>query len=82
MDLYEAARTEHPGLEQRFIFMTGGAFTLQSAKLLASVPNPCVGKPFDGDELLRAIGDVLDKHVPAGPGDLQPFQSDRLPKLS
>ena len=60
MDLYEAARTEHPGLERRFVFMTGGAFTPQSAKLLASIPNRCVGKPFDGDDLLRAIGEVID----------------------
>jgi CheY-like chemotaxis protein len=66
MDLYETARTEHPGLERRFVFMTGGAFTPQSAKLLANISNRCVGKPFDGDELLRAIGEVID--VTAGRG--------------
>jgi PAS domain S-box-containing protein len=63
MDLYQAARTEHPGLEQRFVFMTGGAFTPQSATLLASIPNRCLGKPFDEDELLRAIGEVIDERV-------------------
>lgn len=67
MDLYEAARIGFPGLEQRFVFMTGGAFTPQSASLLATVPNRCVGKPFDGDELLRAIGEVLEKRIAGAP---------------
>jgi two-component system, cell cycle sensor histidine kinase and response regulator CckA len=62
MDLYEMARTEHPGVAERFIFMTGGAFTARSAKLLASVSNRCLSKPFDGDELLRAIDEVMNKH--------------------
>ena len=69
--LYEAVRTERPGFERRFVFMTGGAFTSKSAKHLASVPNPCVGKPFDGDELLRAIGEVLSKRVSAGADELR-----------
>lgn len=64
IDLYEAVRTEASGLERRFIFMTGGAFTPKTAKLLASFPNHAVGKPFDGDELLRVIGEVLRDRDP------------------
>jgi hypothetical protein len=41
--------------------MTGGAFTTRGRSLLASVPNRCIEKPFDGDELLRAIGEVVDQ---------------------
>jgi CheY-like chemotaxis protein len=63
MDLYERTRADHPGLEQRFVFMTGGAFTARSSKLVASVPNRCVAKPFDADELMRAIGDVIEQSV-------------------
>jgi PAS domain S-box-containing protein len=61
MDLYEAVRADHPGLERQFVFMTGGTFTVQTRKFLDSVPNRCVDKPFDGNELLRAIGEVLDQ---------------------
>jgi CheY-like chemotaxis protein len=62
MDLYEAVRTDHPGLERQFLFMTGGAFTAASRRFLDSIPNRCVDKPFDGDELLSAIGEVIERH--------------------
>ena len=39
--------------------MTGGAFTPREHKLLAIVPNRCIEKPFDADELLRAIDEIL-----------------------
>ncbi len=63
MDLYEVVRAEHPELERRFVFMTGGAFTAQTRTFLDSVPNRCVDKPFDGDDLLRAIGTVMDQRA-------------------
>jgi CheY-like chemotaxis protein/two-component sensor histidine kinase len=69
MDVYQAVRRERPGLEERIVFMTGGAFTPESAKLLASAPNRCIGKPFDGDDLLRAIGEVLDRRPPTPGGE-------------
>ncbi len=58
IDLFESVRSDHPGLERRFVFMTGGAFTKRSRDLLANVPNPCIEKPFDGDELLRVISQM------------------------
>jgi PAS domain S-box-containing protein len=61
MELFEAVRADYPGLEQQFVFMTGGAFTTGSRKLLASVPNRCLEKPFDADELLRTVGELVDK---------------------
>ena len=82
MDLYEAARAEYPGLERRFVFMTGGAFTQKSAELLARVSNICVGKPFDEDDLLRAIGTVLDQRAPAELGDRAPAHTPAAPKLT
>jgi PAS domain S-box-containing protein len=62
MDLFESASAKYPGLERRFVFMTGGAFTNRSRELISRIPNRCVDKPFDGDELLRAIGEVMDQH--------------------
>jgi PAS domain S-box-containing protein len=46
IELYERVRTERPGLEQRIVFMTGGAFTARAAEFLASVDNLRVEKPF------------------------------------
>jgi hypothetical protein len=39
-------RAERPGVEQRIVFMTGGAFTTRAAEFLASVDNLRVEKPF------------------------------------
>lgn len=61
MELFEAVRTDYPGLEHQFVFMTGGAFTAGSRTMLASVPNRCLEKPFDADELLRTVGELVDK---------------------
>lgn len=64
MDLFETVRTDYPGLEQQFVFMTGGAFTRGSRNLLASVPNRCLEKPFDADELLRTVCELVEKRGP------------------
>jgi nitrogen-specific signal transduction histidine kinase/ActR/RegA family two-component response regulator len=61
MELFEKVRVDYPGLEQQFVFMTGGAFTRGSSTLLATVPNRCLAKPFDADELLRTVGELVDK---------------------
>ena len=37
MDLYAEVARRHPGLERRFIFMTGGAFTPRATEFLAQV---------------------------------------------
>ncbi len=46
MDLFAAVAQRHPGVERRFVFMTGGAFTPRAAEFLAVVPNPRLDKPF------------------------------------
>ena len=64
MELFEKVRSDYPGLEQQFVFMTGGAFTRGSSTLLATVSNRCLAKPFDADELLRTVGELVDKRGP------------------
>jgi PAS domain S-box-containing protein len=54
MDLYADVAVRHPGLERRFIFMTGGAFTPRATDFLAQVPNRRLEKPFE-TAALRAI---------------------------
>jgi len=46
IDLYDRLREAHPGLEQRIVFMTGGAFTARAAEFLTSVDNRRIEKPF------------------------------------
>jgi hypothetical protein len=59
MELYDAIRQAHPGMEQRIVFMTGGAFTARGREFLATVPNRCVEKPFGRTQLLAALGEVI-----------------------
>jgi CheY-like chemotaxis protein len=56
MELHALVTRNHPGVERRFVFMTGGAFTPGASQFLAEVKNPCLEKPFDMEvvrELLR-----------------------------
>ncbi len=63
IQLYEAVRAGHPGLERRFVFMTGGAFTESMQRFLATVPNRCLAKPFQGGELLEALDAAVAQHA-------------------
>ena len=65
MDVYEAVRTQRPGLEKRLVFMTGGAFTARGREFLASVPNRCLEKPFDAGEVFA----VVNEHLARDPRD-------------
>jgi CheY-like chemotaxis protein len=56
IELFRILRATSPGLEQKLVFMTGGAFTPEAEAFLEEVENPRVEKPFDFasvDELLR-----------------------------
>jgi two-component system, cell cycle sensor histidine kinase and response regulator CckA len=56
IQLYRALKARAPGMEERLVFMTGGAFTLEAEAFLDEVSNARVEKPFDFasiDRLLR-----------------------------
>lgn len=55
MDVYEGVQNVQPGLEERIIFMTGGAFTNATRRFLAQVDNPCLDKPFTVEEVFDLI---------------------------
>jgi two-component system, cell cycle sensor histidine kinase and response regulator CckA len=61
VEVYERVRASVPGLEQRIIFMTGGAFTSRASEFLASIPNVCLEKPFPVEELLSAVRRTLKR---------------------
>jgi hypothetical protein len=55
MDLYEALSPL--GIQQRIIFLTGGAFTASARAFLDRVPNQRVEKPFDSQHIRALIHD-------------------------
>jgi len=55
MDLYDEVARHHPGIEERMIFMTGGAFTTQAKSFLERIPNLWIEKPFD----IRQVQDLV-----------------------
>jgi PAS domain S-box-containing protein len=59
IDIYEAVRDRQPGLENRIVFMTGGAFTTDAREFLARVPNTCIEKPFARAAIDEAIGALV-----------------------
>jgi len=51
VDLYERVRECRPELGDRFVFMTGGAFTEKIARFVERAARPCLQKPFPIGEL-------------------------------
>jgi PAS domain S-box-containing protein len=61
MEVFETVKQRHPQLLERFVFMTGGAFTQQAKDFLAGVTNPVVEKPFD----IRALRSLVSRRIAA-----------------
>ncbi len=55
MDLHRQLAELRPGLEERFVFMTGGAFTPRATEFLARVGNQRLEKPFDLAQVRRMV---------------------------
>ncbi|HET7754082.1 MAG TPA: response regulator [Anaeromyxobacteraceae bacterium] len=51
MDLYRTVAERHPGMTDRFVFLTGGAFTLEAEAFLAATKVERIIKPFDSAAL-------------------------------
>ena len=58
-ELYRRVAAQHPGLERRFVFMTG-ALAPSIAKSLEQLPNPWLAKPFEITEVLELIAASAD----------------------
>lgn len=59
MDLYDAFHLVTPEIANRFVFMTGGAFTDTARTFVSTVPNRCISKPFDPDQLFALMEEML-----------------------
>ncbi|WP_084610158.1 ATP-binding protein [Archangium violaceum] len=64
-DLYEAVQQGGSGLERRFVFVSGGAFTQGARDFLARVPNPTLEKPFDETAVRRVVRELVTNNASA-----------------
>jgi signal transduction histidine kinase/ActR/RegA family two-component response regulator len=60
-DVYRAVARRWPGLEQRFIVITGGAFSPEARRFLDESVVTSLNKPFHLDEIL----DIIDRRAAA-----------------
>jgi PAS domain S-box-containing protein len=58
LDVLAWARVQQPDLAERFVFLTGGAFTPRSQAFVANRRNRVLEKPVDRDHLRRVIEEV------------------------
>jgi two-component system, cell cycle sensor histidine kinase and response regulator CckA len=58
-DLFDAARTELPGIESRFIFMSGGYSSVGPEEFPRKVSNLLFEKPFDLNLVRRALREIV-----------------------
>jgi CheY-like chemotaxis protein len=54
-DFYREVHRRSSDLAQRFVFLTGGATTPATERFLSEVRQPVFAKPFDRDELRKAV---------------------------
>ena len=62
MEVYGKLQTTRPGLEPKFVFMTGGAFTPKARVFLESVEAEHLEKPFSVRELRRLVNRRAEMH--------------------
>jgi len=63
-DLYAYVLAHYPDLAERFVFMTGGAFTARSIKFLEESRRPHVEKPFELDALRKLLATFMQRREP------------------
>jgi two-component system cell cycle sensor histidine kinase/response regulator CckA len=61
MEVFETVKRRYPAIQDRFVFMTGGAFTQQAKDFLSGVVNPVIEKPFD----IRALRSLVSRRIAA-----------------
>ncbi|MFP2930921.1 ATP-binding protein [Pyxidicoccus sp. 3LG] len=58
LDVYGAVRETWPGLHERIVFITGGAFTPETQRFLQQVKNPLLTKPFEPAQLRELVANA------------------------
>lgn len=65
-ELHTAISGRWPPLVNRIVFMTGGAFTEGAREFLQGLDTPWLVKPFEDDELVRALSHVVSRRPASG----------------
>jgi len=65
VEFYGEVQRRFPELTDVVAFMTGGAFTQESADLVAALPGRCIQKPFGGDALLAFVARSIARELEA-----------------
>lgn len=60
-DFYREVQRRHPGMEKRFVFLTGDTLTPLTRKFLEQAGLPHLAKPFHVDEVRRVVTGALGK---------------------
>jgi len=60
MDVFERVSEANPEIAERFVFMTGGAFTPRAHRFLETTENEALEKPFD----LRLVREIVQQRSP------------------
>lgn len=63
IDLHAWVKEHFSGLERRMVFVTGGAATLRAREFLATLSTPWLEKPFEMEELQRAVARASEPSV-------------------
>ena len=74
VDLYYSVELNRPERAERLVFMTGGVFTPEAERFLASVANPRVEKPFSLARVEQLLAQAVGRRAPLTP------RSDETPR--
>jgi len=61
IEVYQRIFEQHPGQEQKLVFVTGGAFTEPAAQFIESVKNQKLKKPFTGSALRALVAQITSR---------------------
>jgi CheY-like chemotaxis protein len=64
MELYARLREQEPGLAERLVFMSGGAYTAAASHFVRTVPNRVLEKPVRPELLLATINAAMAPRQP------------------
>ena len=59
IELFRILASTRPGVEEKLVFMTGGAFTQRARSHLSQVDNPVIEKPFTRASFQRVVQELL-----------------------
>ncbi|MBX3191898.1 MAG: PAS domain S-box protein [Labilithrix sp.] len=59
MDVHATIKKERPGMERRFVFMSGGVFTRKAMTFLTEIPNVRLDKPFSITAIEAALAETI-----------------------